>query len=169
MSYSIEKVEKEFKAVCEKAGVKVNVPIIGNKRLSKTLGRVISTSKDGKVENDRVEFSMKMLLTSTDKTIEEVIKHEAAHFIVNERTKEHHGHDAYFKAVCAEIGTSNNGTTTHVERIVDDSQIYKYQVKCETCNKIIAHYHKKSKTLNNLSSCSCARCGGKALTLIQNW
>lgn len=169
MSYSIERVEKEFKAVCEKAGVKVNVPIIGNKRLNKTLGRVISISRDGVVENDRVEFSMKLLFTSADETIAEVIKHEAAHYIVNERTKERHGHDAVFKAVCAEIGTLNNKATTYVKRTVDDSQIYKYQVKCENCDKIIAHYHKKCKTLKNLSSCSCRACGGKSLTLIQNW
>lgn len=168
MAYTIERIRKEFTEVCNKAGVDVTSPVVLNGRLTSTLGRVCMISCAGKVENVKVEFSKQLLATATDASIEAVLKHEAAHYIANARTHVNHKHDSYFKAVCAEIGTDNDGTTTDVERTVSNDEIYKYTVYCENCGPI-AYYHRMSKTLKNLSSCSCKKCGTHNLRLIQNY
>ena len=169
MAYTIERIRAEFTQVCNKAGVEVTSPIELNGRLVKTLGRVCAISYGGRVENKKVEFSKQLLATATDASIEAVLKHEAAHYIANARTHESHGHDSYFRQICAEIGTDNDGTTTDVERTVSNDKIYKYTIYCETCQEPIAYYHRMSKTLKNLSSCSCKQCGTHNLKLIQNY
>lgn len=169
MSYSIERVRKEFTTICNKAGVQVTSPIELNGRLTRTLGRVCMIKTNNVVKNEKVEFSKQLLETTTDSTIESVIKHEAAHYIVTARTHEAHGHDSLFKAVCAEIGTDNDTPKTTVERTVAEDKIYKYFVKCNTCNQIVGKYHRKSRNLQNLSSCYCKTCGQHNLVLIQNY
>ena len=169
MSYNLAKITKEFNEICNNAGVQVTCPIKISGRMTRTLGQVTHETVNGITTSTLVQFSKQLLETATDTSIEAVIKHEAAHYIATARTGEPHGHDLYFKTVCAEIGTANDGTKTKVERIVDDSAIYKYFIKCEDCNKIIAARHRMSKNLKNLSVCYCKRCGGNHLTLIQNF
>lgn len=120
------------------------------------------------VENEKVEFSKQLLETTTDETIESVIKHEAAHYIVTARTHEAHSHDSLFKAVCAEINCTNDTPKTHVERTVSAEQVYKYTVVCPNCGEI-AHYHRMSKNLKNISSCYCKKCNSNNLSVIHNW
>ena len=169
MAYDLTRVQKEFNEVCNKAGVQVTCPIKISGKMTRTLGQVTHERVNGTTISTLVQFSKQLLETATDTSILDVIKHEAAHYIATARTGEAHGHDAYFKAICAEIGTTNDGTKTKVERTVDNSAIYKYFIKCEDCNKIIAARHRMSKNLKNLSTCYCKKCGGNRLTLIQNF
>ena len=173
MAYDLARITKEFHEICEKAGVDAgfNIPIKLNDRLTHTLGRV---RQEYDPFSERyiatfVEFSKQLIETATDQSIRDVILHEAAHVIVTERTGESHGHDALFKAVCAEIGTTNSGTNTEVERTVADSKIYKYSVYCPTCQKNIAGYSRMCKTLRNIDFCTCKDCGNSGLQVITNW
>lgn len=169
MAYNLARITKEFNEICNNAGVQVTCPIKISGRMTRTLGQVTHERVNGTTISTLVQFSKQLLETATDASISDVIKHEAAHYIATARTGEAHGHDSYFKAICAEIGATNDGTKTKVERTVDDSAIYKYFIKCEDCNKIIAARHRMSKNLKNLSACYCKKCGGNHLTLIQNF
>lgn len=167
--YDISRIQKEFIDLCGGAGVSVSAPITLNGRLTRTLGRVIQENFNGVWKSTSVEFSKKFIETSTDENIKDVIAHEAAHYIVTARTGEYHGHDSFFKSVCAEIGTTNDGTTTKVERQQGAAALYKYSVYCETCEETVAEYSRMCKTLKNISLCSCRKCGDSKLKIIQNW
>lgn len=167
--YDIIRVRQEFIDACEGVGVKVQVPIMANGRLTRTLGRVHSERKAGEPwKATRVEFSKQLLETSTDETIRDVILHEAAHYVVVTRTGESHGHDAVFKAACAELGTTNDGTTTKVESTVAATALYKYTIDCPRCGNI-GGMNRMCKTLREINWCTCRKCGGAGLTYTQNW
>lgn len=46
---------------------------------------------------------------------------------------------------------------------------YKYEVWCEDCNKMLAGYNKRTKTLKSIAYCSCGRCHNENLKVITNW
>lgn len=173
MAYDLERVTAEFREICRKAGAQsgLNVPIRLNGRLTRTLGRVTQQYDDleGCYVSTLIEFSKQLLETSSDKSIHDVIMHEAAHLIVTDRTGESRGHDAVFKAVCAEISTTNDKPATKVERTVSDTQIYKYSVYCPTCGKNIDGYTRMCKTLRNIGQYKCKNCGKGNLQVITNW
>ena len=171
MSYDLNRIKMEFNEVCRKAGTPCDVPIRLNGRLTRTLGRVFHKCDitSGVWYSTHVEFSKQLLETASDKSIRDVILHECAHFIVTARTGESHGHDAAFKKVCAEIGTTNDGTVTRVERTVSEDSLYKYNVYCPTCNKTIGGYSRMCRTLKEIDMCRCKSCGKGGLKVIQNW
>ena len=106
MAYNLERIKAEITDICENAGFRgvkyLNISI--NPRLSTTLGRV--KYRANPIYPYAIEFSKNFIENNTDEDIHEVIMHECAHAIVTVRTKEKHGHDKYFKAVCAELGTT---------------------------------------------------------------
>lgn len=163
--YTIERIQKEVNEICTKANIQVTFSIGINGRLSKTLGRVISSGSTG--ENIRMEFSRKMIESCSDKTISDVIQHECAHAIVNARYHEKHGHDAIFKAVCAEIGCSNDQSSTPIELTVDAAKAYKYTGTCSKCGKTLGHWSRAGKIVKNYYLYHC-KCGG-SLVITQNW
>lgn len=169
--YTLDKIEIQFKGICAKAGVSCNVPITINSRLTRTFGRVINNyiRATETWRPTKVEFSKQFIETSSDASIEDVIKHEAAHFIANSRTGKNCGHNSYFKKVCAEIGTTNDGTTTKVERTVDESSLYKYAIYCDTCNKVIGGKSRMCRTIKEIKFCTCKACNTSNLRVIQNW
>lgn len=176
MSYDLTRVQNEFIAVCAKAGVAVTTPIKLNGRLKSTLGRVTEriSFEDFNYHPTLVEFSKDLIENATDKSIHDVIYHEAAHYIITERTGEHHGHDALFKAVCAEIGTNNDHTKykTEWKNDVDKFAHYNYLVYCDNCNTLIGTYVRDCATLrrirSNTGECSCAHCRSKNLRIVDN-
>jgi predicted SprT family Zn-dependent metalloprotease len=149
--------------------VNIKLELIRDTRLKQVTAGIMDINKfENYLNNSKVEFSKQLLVTCSDDTIRDVIMHEAAHYIANDRTHINHGHDAYFKAVCAEIGTTNDGTVTQTERTVAASEIYKYTVSCPNCGPL-GYYHRMSKTLKNISHCSCRKCGSHDLSVIQNY
>lgn len=168
MAYNLSRVTKEFTEVCNKAGVEVTCPIKISGRMTRTLGQVTHQTINGITTSTLVQFSKQFLETSTDASIESVIKHEAAHYIATARTGEAHGHDSYFKSICAEIGTNNDGTKTKVERTVSNDQIYKYTIMCPNCG-VIGYRHRMSKTLKNIRTCYCKKCNSNNLSVIHNY
>ena len=169
--YTLDKIKIQFKGICAKAGVSCNVPITINSRLTRTLGRVTNNyiGATDTWKPTKVEFSKQFIETSSDASIEDVIKHEAAHFIATSRTGENCGHNSYFKKVCAEIGTTNDGTTTKVERTVDESSVYKYAIYCNTCDKVIDGKSRMCRTIKEIKFCTCKACNTSNLRVIQNW
>ena len=138
-----------------------------NKRLTRTLGRCIGTRSRDSYTPNRIEFSAELLATSTDKSIIDVIYHECAHALVGLETGENHGHDAVFKAMCHRIGTNNDGTTTKVERTVEDTEVYKYFVYCNQCGQIAGKYHRAGNVVKYPEHYHC-KCGG-SLHVVQNY
>lgn len=169
MSYDLNRIKLEMKEVCKKANVEFNIPVRLNGRLTRTLGRVHQEYNNGVWEPVSVEFSKQLLETASDKSIRDVLLHETAHVIATIRTGESCGHNSYFKAVCAEIGTTNDTTTTKVERTVASKELYKYEIFCPTCNESISGFSRKCKTIDNIGFCTCKRCGKGGLKVIQNW
>lgn len=167
--YDLSRVIKEFTEICNKAGVQVTCPIELNGRLKKTLGQVRWSRRNGIVRNEKVEFSKQLLATATDKSIRDVIAHEACHYIATARSGENHGHDLYFKSICAEIGTSADGTHATIERTISNDQIYKYTVKCIDCDATLGYYHRMSKKLKNINNCRCGKCGSSNLAIVHNF
>lgn len=168
MSYDLNRIKLEMEEVCRKANVRFDIPVKLNRKLTRTLGRVHQECHNGIWEPVSVEFSKQLLETASDKSIRDVVLHETAHVITTIRTGESHGHNNYFKAVCAEIGTSNDGAKTKVERTVAASALYKYSINCPKCGNI-GGMNRMCKTLKEIEFCGCKKCGSVGLTWTQNW
>lgn len=170
--YDLNRIKQEFNEILSNAGVQLNTRIVLNSRLTRTAGRVIS-SRDSSTNLyyvSSIEFSKQLIETSTDKSIHDVILHEAAHAISIARTGVPHGHDLYFKSICKEIGCENDGTSTAIERTVAESALYKYQIYCPTCKKILrGGFRRMCNTLKNIDHFSCKNCGNGNLEIIQNY
>ena len=159
--YDLNRIIKEFNEACSKAGVLNTYPIRINGRLTRTLGRVRYTKlSDNTIEPLDIEFSKQFLETASDASIKDVILHEAAHLIVAKRTKVHHGHDAYFKKVCAELGTKRDGYAGEVELV--KTVKYKYTIICPNCGEI-GGYNRMCKTIKEINYCTCKKCGSRNL------
>lgn len=168
---SLSEVKNRCVKVFQSAGIDLakyqNIDIAVNARLTRTLGRCCYTRNAGKVTPSKIEFSKLFLETGTKQTIEDVIKHECAHAIACIETGERQGHNNYFKAVCARVGTDNDQCATQAKFEVDDTQVYKYFVYCKKCGKLVGKYHRRGKVIQNLPYYTC-KCGG-SLELKQNF
>jgi len=156
--------EKDLTKLCKEICSRVNydfyIPVKINKRLTRTLGRVSWMRVGRQVKSTLMEISYQLLTTSTFDSIKAVVEHECAHYLVNEITHEHHGHDMIFKAMCAKIGCTNDGTIYHtLDRSVPETQIYKYFVICKECGSTVGKYHRAGKVVQNPESYRC-NCGG---------
>ena len=151
--------------ICKFAGHNFTIPVKINKRLTRTLGRVIFFINGEYCTPSSMEFSYKLLETADTETIDGVIKHECAHYLVLVETHENHGHDATFKAMCKRINCSNNTTSIKVAAYTNDA--YKYTVTCDSCKKIVANYCRAGKIVKHPENFRC-KCGGR-LTVTQNW
>lgn len=156
---------KECQRLSNMMGDTFDCPVKINGRLTRTLGRVCYNEDSYEV----LEISKQLLETSSENSIKSIIAHEWCHYYTFKITGERHGHDDFFKQICAQVGCTANGTKTSVERIVSEDSIYRYRVYCEHCDEFIADYSRMNKTLRNLDTCTCARCGHGNLIYIQNW
>ena len=169
MGYDLNRLKKEFAEVCEEAGEKVTIPVKINGRLTRTLGRVnaVVTAATGECTATQMEFSKQLLETSTDKSIRDVLLHETAHYIAIMRSGKFHGHDSYFKSICAEIGATHDGVFINVDRVVEVKE--KYEIFCDTCNLKVGGYNRMCKTIQHIDKCTCNKCNTSNLRVVQNW
>lgn len=152
---------KMCQEICAGVGHDFTIPVKINKRLTRTLGRVSWIRTNGKVVSTLMEISYQLLATATLESIQAIVAHECAHYLVNEETHENHGHDIVFKNMCARIGCTNDGTVCHsLDREVPETQIYKYFVTCEDCGSIVGKYHRAGKVVQYPHLYTC-KCGGK--------
>lgn len=166
--WTVEKLTKECEKISKSMNDVFTCPIYINGRLSRTLGRVMYTFRPSTEEYyvQKMEFSKSFLERAQDEDVIETIKHEWAHYYVTKTTKENHGHDKVFKAICAKIDCASGGMYIQTADIKGRSR---YEVYCPTCDKVVAHYQRMCKTLKNLDSCTCKKCKGGNLVLKQNW
>lgn len=157
------------KEVCGRAGYEFTIPVKINKRLTRTLGRVKSVRyPNGRTYNEVVEFSYHFLSCADLSSIEDVVAHECAHYLVTEETHEHHGHDSVFKEMCARIGCTNDGTIVKdLSLNTKEEEYYRYFVFCKDCGKLVAKYHRASKLIQHPEFYNC-KCGGN-LYVVQNY
>ena len=167
--FTLEMIKAELNRLSDSVGDTFNIPVSINSRLTRTLGRVMQYKSNGKCWSDRMEFSKQFLETSTDERVKSVIAHEWAHYYATKSTGEPHGHDAYFKQICAMIGCTNDKMVTSVERTVSEESLSKYVVYCPTCGEPIGSFSRMCATLKHLDECTCKRCGGGNLYYKQNW
>ena len=168
--YSLVKLQDRIYKTFAKAGYvfdQYDIQVKINPRLTSTLGRCKSQYVNGKCKPYMLEFSKQMLETASEKTILDVIDHECAHALVTLETGENQGHNKIFKAMCAKIGTTSDGTKTKVELEVPEEQLYKYFVICKDCGKIVGKYHKAGKVVKETNHYRC-NCGG-SLNVVQNF
>ena len=167
--FTIERVRVELNKLSQKDGIgDIIVPVEINGRLTRAMGRV-------KFEKDsydvctpmKIEFSRKLLENASEEDIMQVIKHEYAHYYILVETATDHGHDAVFKRKCAEIGCTHDAATNHIDGFSKAES--KYEVWCDDCQKIIGKYSRRCKTIDNIKYCTCGRCHGSNLRLVQNW
>ena len=166
--YTTQQISSMYQQLAKSLNVDFNTPIKINRRLTRTLGRVISNVKDNKIYPNRIEFSQQLLETATEESINQVLIHEFCHWYLAETTHENHGHDTTFKTLCQNLGGGEGKTTTDIQYKVDTNEIYKYQCYCEKCGKEVAHYSRASRTTQHpeLFYSSCCR---STLKVIQNW
>lgn len=162
--YDLNRVKSAFDTACLKAGVVADTNnIFINSRLTHTHGRVFH-EWDAKIMGyvpTKVEFSKQMLDHATDESIRQVILHEAAHYIAMKKTHENHGHDSYFKSVCASIGCTLDKSSGELDYNIPTASLYKYRLMCPKCG-VIGGYNRKCKTVTtNAAGCICKKCKSK--------
>lgn len=164
--YDIERIRAEVHEICRKANCEIDIPININSRLSRTLGRVMYSNH----EASRIEFSKMFIDNSTDESIRQTILHECAHYIAWYRTGERHGHDLFFKGICAEIGCVEDKTTSHVEALRSETELFRYTIYCPNCG-CIGGQQRWSSTLEGIATHDvyCKKCKSHDLTYQKNW
>ena len=165
---TITNLQKEVTKALRKANCRVMCPVSINNRLTKTLGRAMFTRQGGRWVSVRIEFSGKLIQYATEKTIMDVLLHEGAHVVANYRTGCDQGHNHIFKAVCHELGTSNDGYATTVEYKDGAKPVYKFEVVCPNCG-VVATYNRSGKVVQNIWRYSCGKCHSHNLKVLQSW
>lgn len=101
------------------------------------------------------------------------VRHEYAHVLVKIRhPMENHGHDAVWKAACAEVGcTGARCTPTTPEQKKRQMEKTKYTITCGGCGRTW-NYSRKTKLIQKLQtgashSYHCGLCGSKDFQLKQ--
>lgn len=162
MCFSIAQVIAELKRVCAYANVPLDVPVSVNSRLTTTLGRVKCLG----AAPSAIEFSKIFLEQATYFEIIQVIRHEAAHYIAIVRSGEFHGHDEYFRAVCAEIGCEYDRAVAPLESVIKREKKavkriptpFKYEVYCPCCGKVVDKKKRMCKMLKEIEWYECPEC-----------
>lgn len=147
-------------------GFNLYCPVVVNTRFRKTLGRVCY---DECGELEKIEFSAQLLEYGTEQSIIDTVLHELAHAFVYLETGEHHGHDATFRAMCARLGTINNGMYAKGQVYEKPrEEFYKYTLKCSCCGKVVGHRSRACKITQHPEYYTSGCCGA-AIKVIQNF
>lgn len=127
-----------------------------------------------KAEPYKLEFG-KYILNATDKEeLRQTVLHELAHAIADKRHNANCGHDARFKAVCREIGCTDDKATAKKDSVESAEKRYKYVVTCNICGEK-SYYSRKNDFIKALLNnedyipCVCGKCHLDKFTIKQNW
>ena len=167
MYMTLNEIKVELNRLSESLGDTFDIEVSVNGRLTRTLGRVTMVgSKARGYEPTKMEFSKELLETATDESILEVCRHEFAHYYITKTTRENHGHDAQFKALCQRLGGGDGKTSTKVNRTVEVQN--KYDTFCTSCGKSTGGFSRAGKRVKNpelYHSCCCKA----PITVVQNF
>ncbi len=167
--WTVERLKNELEKISTRVGDIFDISVSINPRLIKTHGRCNYkiNNLSGECIPVSIEMSKILLKTTTDEDIIQVLKHEWAHYYVTKKTKCKHGHDNYFKDICAKIGCSHSASRGAVEQTTAPENIYKYTVYCPRCG-FLGGYSRMCQTLKTIQFCICKQCNGKGLYYKQN-
>ena len=169
-----QKIIRETIKECEViTGIKCNVPISFNERLSRTLGRASAKVKRNfygetiEVTPIKIEFSKKFIEVADEEHLIDVVKHEYAHYCTFITRGEHSHSDYEFISYCKKMDCCHKSKSDKRAEIK-----HKYDVYCDCCGKLLASYDRATKVVKDIkegkdgygSSC----CKDK-LRLQQNW
>jgi predicted SprT family Zn-dependent metalloprotease len=162
----------DMKILCETACRKYNIPftlpIVINKRFTRTLGQVTFEQQASNFVPIKFEISEALIDNCTDQQVKDVVLHECAHYIAAVVSNQNHGHDAYFKRICHTIGTTNDTATTKDTDLTERlTKLDKYTVYCPRCGAI-GGYQRMCSTLRYIKSCYCKKCKGYGLYYAEN-
>ncbi len=149
-----------------------SIPVLINNRLSSTLGRVILTVNrlNGYATPTRLEISGKLLQATNKDNIEQIIKHEWAHYYLTKTTHIDHGHDWYFQQLCAKIGCIEDGKTSNVVKQENKELLYKYTIYCKNCGAFLGGKSRMCAQLRDLNwRYHCPKCKSSNLFFKTNW
>ena len=166
---TIEEMKKECNLAFSRANLNFDffdIEVVVNNRLKRVLGRCMYKRIEGNVCPNRIEISGLVASYASKEDINKIIFHECAHAIATIKDGQKHGHDNYFKSICAKIGTPFNTPSTKIQFNESEDQIFKYTVTCNKCGNEM-HYHRAGKVIKNIQDYNC-KCGGQ-LSVTQNW
>ena len=169
-----QKIIRETIKECEKVtGVKCEVPIYINERLSKSLGRACAKitrnrfTGERKVEPTQIEFSKRFIEVATEEHLIDVIRHEFAHYCTFLSKGEHNHTDVEFISYCQKMDCCHNANS----KIRADIK-HKYDVYCKCCGKYAGGYDRASKVIKSVMSGQkgyVSGCCKSELRVEQNW
>ena len=137
---TIEQVREKCRKIAINYGHKLVVPVEKNGRLRTTYGRVLWKKDGNKCVPQRIEFSSRLLRGDNDE-IDEVIRHEMAHYLLLMDTHENHNHDYLWRKYAKRLGCDPRAAINM--KSVDTGRKtldYKYIVKCPSCGRTITKY-----------------------------
>ncbi|MER2008825.1 MAG: SprT-like domain-containing protein [Psychrobacillus sp.] len=114
--FDVKTIEIQLKDMCEyfvqnAYGVELDIPVLINNRLKRSLGRFIE--KAGKAY--RIEFSGMLLTNGTEEQIMSVLKHECIHYALFKLGRNHRDGQEDFENELLKYG-SHSTNSLHVKR-----------------------------------------------------
>lgn len=165
--------EKEMLSLCNYIAKERNktiyCPIVINPNLVTMLGRVVFEHTNDRTMNiESIEFSEKLLKFGTKEAIITTAMHELAHAFVIWDTEKPHGHDMYWKAEMRRMGIKNPKRFAERQIWKPHRDLYKYEIYCKKCGKLVAHGD-VSSSLTRGESALASGCCNAPLRIVQNW
>ena len=167
MTWTTQEIEEYCNTLAAQIGLDFDCPVIINKRLTKTLGRVMNEPTPFGYYPSSLEISYRVAAHAKDEDVRAVIQHELAHWAVTIETQEPHGHDDVFKAMCKRLGCPHDTPQISIGYDVDEDTLYKYVVYCQDCDNKL-YYSRASGVVKHPDWYGCGKCGGD-LHVQQNW
>jgi predicted SprT family Zn-dependent metalloprotease len=145
---------------CKNYGVKLDVTVRMNGRLSRTLGRVKYFQNHLGVKVEVIEFSTKYFSdpNRNQEVKRQVVLHEIAHYLAYLTDYQSHQHDEVFRDCCAKIDCTTTGenATDESDKLIENIQVkYKYDCRCSACGNHIRYYKRYPRTVENKVSGCC--------------
>ena len=162
--HTLEEIRREYDRLDALCGVDTGaVELCVSARATRRLGSCRCTPRGV----ERITIS-DFVMDADDGVFYDTIRHEYAHALVKlRRPREKHGHDACWRAACAEVGCAP-------ERCCDSSALpqlpqrrelpYRYRLKCLNCGRTW-NYKRSTKVLRLVAcgrsgNCTCPYCKG---------
>ncbi|MPQ44029.1 SprT-like domain-containing protein [Clostridium tarantellae] len=156
---------------CERiTNIKLEVPLLINKRLKKSLGitryTIIKQGRQSKIKPKSIELNDRFLKTATKEEVKEVIRHEYAHYCALKQVGRHNHTDYIFKLWCKRLGVSNKATM-EVKGLQSNKE--KYTAYCVHCNKRVGGCKTSRHNLVKKTNLFKTKCCYAPVRILQNY
>ena len=128
----------------------IEIPIVRNNRFSTCLGRVdAKRDYNGECFPVTIQFAGYLLDGGTDADIEDVVKHEMAHYFVFMETGENHQHDKVWQDWANKLGCNPKRINDKISNqcLKQRHQGVRYRLVCPKCGRTFQSYKTHCKTV----------------------